>query len=347
MLEQAAVRGTLRLAPAGSDWRYDYYKVSDVNWTVAFGNSELRITGSGTYTIGGEFALVHRRELDLAVGDNPVQHFDSGRIPVSAAFPAIDVAVSLHGQYCFDTVIHVVTTPVPLDQIHLYRLLSDTTFQRGCFGLCDCLLGEEQPVAGTFLLVDLDETPKFREFAIVDVRWSVGAAAGTTLARTPIRGFGMYRIGVESAWLHRLALDLFVGREPLTHYDSGLVAPTTRFPRIDADISIGGLTCYDTLIRVHAGPRRKARPRGRWSRWSSESRGHPGRERPGLGSELAVLRLHRDRRRPDRPSSGAGPDPERVSRLAADRAAGDRRQRPRRRPRPDLRRNAGEGSLLP
>lgn len=69
--------------------------------------------------------------------------------------------------------------------------------ESGCFGFCDCLLGEEQPVAGTFLLVDLDETAKFREFAVVDVQ---------------------------------LALDLFVGREPLTHYDSGLVAPTTRFP---------------------------------------------------------------------------------------------------------------------
>lgn len=266
MLEQAPVRGTLRLAPAGSDWLYDYYKVSEVNWTVAFGDSDLRITGSGTYTIGGEFALLHRLELDLAVGDDPVQHFDSGLIPASAAFPAIDVAVSIHGQYCFDTVLHVVTTPVPLDQIHLYRLLSDTTFQRGCFGLCDCLLGEEQPVTGTFNLVELEPTAKFREFAVVDARWWVGAADATALVRAPIRGFGTYRIGVESAWLHRLALDLYVGKEPLTHYDSGLVAPATRFPRIDADISIGGLTCYDTLIRVHAVPRRRG-----WARTAPES----------------------------------------------------------------------------
>ncbi|MEK7799209.1 MAG: hypothetical protein AAB297_05230 [Acidobacteriota bacterium] len=64
MLEQAAVRGTLRLVPAGSDWLYDYYKVTDVNWTVAFSSSELRITGvswtspsatipSSTSTAGG------------------------------------------------------------------------------------------------------------------------------------------------------------------------------------------------------------------------------------------------------------------------------------------------------
>ncbi len=265
MLEQATVRGTLRLAPAGSDWLYDSYKVSEVNWTVAFGNSELRITGSGTYIIGGEFARVHRLELDLAVGDEPVQHFDSGLIPSSAAFPAIDVAVSIHGQYCFDTVIHVVMAPVPLDQIHLYKLQSDTTFQRGCFGFCDCLLGEELPVTGTFNLVDLDPTAKFREFAVVDVRWWVGAADATALARLPIRGYGTYRIGVESSSVHQLALDLYVGREPLTRYDSGLVVPITRFPRIDADISIGGLTCYDTLIQVHAMPRHRG-----WARIAPE-----------------------------------------------------------------------------
>jgi hypothetical protein len=71
----------------------------------------------------------------------------------------------------------------------------------------------------------------------------------------------MYRIGGEFALQHQLGLDLFVGDEPLTHYDSGLDVPTTRFPRIDADISIGDLTCYDTLIRVHAAPRHR-----RWTR---------------------------------------------------------------------------------
>jgi hypothetical protein len=261
LLTQVAMRGTMSLTPAGSDWLHDYYKVTDVNWTAATGDPELRITGAGTYAIGGEFALVHRLTLDLVVGNNLVEHFDSGTIPVTGSFPAIGITVSLHGQYCFDTVLTVQASPAPLTAIHPYRLLSGTTFQRGCFGLCDCLTGEEQPIAGTFRLVDLDPTPLYREFAVVDVRWRVGAADGTTTTGTPVRGFGMYRIGGEFALQHQIGLDLFVGDEPLTHYDSGLDPPTTRFPRIDADLSIGDLMCYDTLIRLHAAPRQR-----RWAR---------------------------------------------------------------------------------
>lgn len=261
LLEQVAMRGTMSLVPAGSDWLYDYYKVTDVNWTASTGDPELRITGTGKYTIGGEFALVHRLELDLVVGNNLVEHFDSGLIPVRAQFPAISITVSIHGQFCFDTVLAVQATPVPLNQIHPYRLLSDTTFQRGCFGFCDCLVGEELPVAGTFRLVELDPTPLYREFAVVDVHWRVQQTDGSMLTGTPVRGFGMYRIGGEVALLHQIGLDLFVGDEPLTHYDSGLDPPTTRFPRLDADLSIGDLTCYDTLIRLHAAPRHR-----RWAR---------------------------------------------------------------------------------
>lgn len=261
LLEQVAVRGTMTLTPAGSDWLYDYYQVTDVNWTASIGDPELRITGSGKYTIGGEFALVHRLELDLVVGNNLVEHFDSGQIPVASPFPAVNITVSIHGQFCFDTVIVVQASPVPLTQIHPYRLLSGTTFQRGCFGMCDCLTGAEQPVAGTFRLVELVPTPLYREFAVVDVRWRVGQADGSMVSGTPVRGFGMYRIGGEVALLHQIGLDLFVGDEPLTHYDSGLDPPTTRFPRIDTDMSIGDLSCYDTLIRLHAAPRQR-----RWGR---------------------------------------------------------------------------------
>ncbi len=193
----------MSLAPAGSDWLYDYYTVTDVNWTAATGDPELRITGTGKYTIGGEFALVHRLELNLAVGNNLVEHFDSGSIPVNSQFPAINITVSIHGQYCFDTILAVLATPVPPERIHPYRLLSDTTFQRGCFDFCDCLLGEEQPVAGTFKLVELDPTALYRELAVVDVRWRVASADATMTTGSPVRGFGMYRIGGEFALQHQ------------------------------------------------------------------------------------------------------------------------------------------------
>jgi hypothetical protein len=75
------VRGTLVLAASGFDGLFNNYTVTDVNWTVTLGDQELRVTGSGTYKVGGEFAVQQQLGLDLKVGDDPVQHFDSGLVP--------------------------------------------------------------------------------------------------------------------------------------------------------------------------------------------------------------------------------------------------------------------------
>lgn len=134
ILDAAPVRGTFTLTFAGFDGLFTTYKVTDVNWTASLGDPELRITGSGTYTIGGEFAVQQRLELDLKVGDQPVQHFDSGLVTGGTVpFPGIDLRVSLHGEYCVDTVIEVNARPVPPEQIHPYRLDRSSTFTRGCF----------------------------------------------------------------------------------------------------------------------------------------------------------------------------------------------------------------------
>src|SRR5215470_17187349 len=108
-----SVRGTFRLASTGSDGLFDSYSVDEVNWIVSMGDRELLVTGSGTYTIGGEFAVQQQLVLDLKVGDDPVQHFDSGLAPGSAQFPDINVTISIHGQVCFDTVFLVDASPVP------------------------------------------------------------------------------------------------------------------------------------------------------------------------------------------------------------------------------------------
>jgi len=253
--QEAAVRGTFRLTPVGYDGSFRVFEVTDVNWTVSFGDPELRITGSGKYRVGGEFALQQELSLDLQVGEDPPQHFESGLVEVGTRFPSLSVTLSVNKMYCFDTVIQVEASPVPASDIHPYQLLRDSSFQRGCFGLCDCLLLEPQPVVGTFALVDLQENPLFTEFAVVNVRWKTASTLDSTTRAVPIRGFGMYRYGGEFALVERLSLDLEVDGEPLTHYDSGLVPVGAAFPRIDTDISIGGLVCYDTLIHVDALPR--------------------------------------------------------------------------------------------
>lgn len=255
-LVQGAMRGTFVLTPAGADPLFQHFNVTDVNWTVALGNPELRITGSGTYRIGGEVALQQQLELDLTVGNQPVQHFDSGLVTGPAPFPKIHISVSLHGQYCIDTVLLVSASPVPAEQIRPYRLTRQSTFQRGCSGPCACAPGAMEPITGTFALVELQRNPLFTEYAVASVRWTVNARTPPTHTVIPVLGFGTYRVGGEVAIQQQLSLDLTVGGAPRARFDSGPVSGGASFPRIDALITSGEGTCVTTRIDVHARPER-------------------------------------------------------------------------------------------
>ena len=244
------VKGTFVLTPTGFDGLFNTYAVTDVNWLVSIGGRNTTVTGSGTYKIGGEFALQQQLSLDLQVGGDKVQHFDSGLVTGPAPFPDIKVTISVNGQVCFDTVFEVSASPVPLDQIHPYCLLDGSTFQRGCFEACDCAVGPLDPIIGTFALVPLDTTPLFREFAVVNVRWLALDPAG----RIPVRGFGTYKVGGEFAVQHQLKLLLKVDGEDSALFDRGLVPGGGNFPRIDIPISISGAVCFDTVIDIHAAP---------------------------------------------------------------------------------------------
>jgi hypothetical protein len=45
------------------------------------------------------------------VGQEPPEHYDSGTIPGGSEFPAIVIEISVHGQYCFDTVMRIHAKP--------------------------------------------------------------------------------------------------------------------------------------------------------------------------------------------------------------------------------------------
>jgi hypothetical protein len=244
------VKGTFVLTPTGFDGLFDTYAVSDVNWLVSIGGTNATVTGSGTYKIGGEFALQQQLSLDLEVGGEKAQHFDSGLVTGPAPFPDIKVTISVNGQVCYDTVFEVSASPVPPDQIHPYRLLAGSTFQRGCFNACDCALGPLDSIVGTFDLVPLDTSPLFREFAVANVRWLALDPSG----RIPVRGFGTYKLGGEFAVQHQLKLSLKVNDEDSASFDSGLVLGSGNFPRIDIRVSISGAVCFDTVINIHAAP---------------------------------------------------------------------------------------------
>ena len=248
VMESGSERGTFVLSFDGSDGLFDHYRVDEVNWTVTLPSGEVKVTGAGTYKVGGEFAVQHQLELDLKVGDNPVEHFDSGLVAGGGDFPRISISISIHGQYCFDTVIGIDAAPVPADQVSPYRLQEQSTFQRGCSGPCACAPGSQLPLRGTFFLVLLEQDPLFTEFSVVQANW----LAGSNSSSLPVTGFGTYRVGGEFAIEQRMSLDLKVGSEDPARFDSGLVPGGGSFPRIDIQITNGGANCVTTLIDLHA-----------------------------------------------------------------------------------------------
>ena len=111
------VSGTFLLAPTGCDPLFCHYAVSEVTWSYTIWDyvqgaaRTVRVTGSGTYLEGGEFARQQRLVLDLSSDGAPPQHFDSGLALASRPFPGLDVSVWLHGGFCFDTTFAVKATP--------------------------------------------------------------------------------------------------------------------------------------------------------------------------------------------------------------------------------------------
>src|SRR5437667_10822795 len=197
------IRGTYTLALDHVDPLFTWYRVEKVNWVVALGGMATRVTGSGTYRVGGEVAVQQQMKLTLTIGDERAQTFDSGLVGGEGSFPEIDIAMSMNGMSCFDTVIDIRSKPVSAPYA-----LSASTYDEGCFAPCLCPI-REWPVGGSADLVPLPNasTPTREEFAVVNVVWA-------TISTSPpperqFAGFGTYQIArKESTSQHRMVLDL-------------------------------------------------------------------------------------------------------------------------------------------
>jgi hypothetical protein len=110
----APVTGTFLLTPTGYDGLYDTYAVTNVNWRDPFDGTDLIVTGSGTYKVGGEVALLQELVLDLHLGDVWVEHYDSGLVPEAAPFPEIKVIISTTNQSCFESTVNLDASPAPV-----------------------------------------------------------------------------------------------------------------------------------------------------------------------------------------------------------------------------------------
>ena len=247
---QQPVRGTFKLTLTSSDGLFDFYNVSDASWVTTVDGSDLRITGSGTYQVGGEFALQQRLTLDLSINGGAPIHFDSGLVAGGGEFPNINITISINDIHCYDTVIVINASPT---QFTPYSLVDGSTYQQGCFPPCLCPISPELSMVGTFGLIKLQEGPLFTEYAAVNIVWTVVPADGS-VEGLPIVGTGMFRVGGEFASQQQLSLDLSVNSGPLTHFDSGLVIGGGEFPLIDIEVSVNGFYCFDQVIHLIAEP---------------------------------------------------------------------------------------------
>jgi hypothetical protein len=108
----APLTGTFSFRQVATDPLYTYYEIGDVRWKAPAGAEPVSITGSGSYRRGGEVALLEQLTLDLSFNGGPPQHFDSGLRPVGAPFPEIETRISLHAEYCLDSVLVVDAGPL-------------------------------------------------------------------------------------------------------------------------------------------------------------------------------------------------------------------------------------------
>lgn len=107
--------GTFLLTFDGFDGLFQNFTITDVNWMGHEGSGEFfPSTGSGHYRVGGEFASEHQLTLELQVGDDPVQEYDSGLVVGGGNFPQIDIAISISGTpgfACYDMLFEVSARP--------------------------------------------------------------------------------------------------------------------------------------------------------------------------------------------------------------------------------------------
>src|SRR5689334_9368811 len=84
-----------------------------------------------------------------------------------------------------------------------YTLNTNSSFEQGCFGPCECPVLIVQPVKGTFTLTPTGFDPLFSNYAVTDVHWSFPVNNTNRI----VTGSGTYKIGGEFALQQELSLN--------------------------------------------------------------------------------------------------------------------------------------------
>jgi len=88
------VWGTFSLALLDTNPLYTRYRLNNIHWNADFSPGYATMTGSGTYTIGGEVAIAQRLELSLTIGSlTVITDFDSGLVPMDPSHPFPQISI--------------------------------------------------------------------------------------------------------------------------------------------------------------------------------------------------------------------------------------------------------------
>jgi hypothetical protein len=241
--------GTFELSKKSADPLYTIYDLNNIHWLVSSsdGKTVHEISGSGTYKIGGEVALMNQLTLVLNVDGEKIS-LDSGLIAGGAGFPEMKIPVSTNTE-CRGTWITIEAKPASIEP-DSYQLNDGSSYAEGCVSPCKCLIRSAN-LAGTFSLKGSANAAKFQQFSVENILWQ--ASFGDGNERT-IKGNGLYLQGLKNGkYLQRMTLKLRINGGKTQEFDSGFVPTEAGLPKIAIALD-RGTQCYDTIIQLQASP---------------------------------------------------------------------------------------------
>ena len=107
------IQGSFDLIETGADRWFKYYQADQINWMVSNSSGQVlhKISGKGSYKIGGDFALTHELILNLEIDGQAPAVFSSGLLPGGEEFPAIVLTID-RGTACYDIWMDILAKPI-------------------------------------------------------------------------------------------------------------------------------------------------------------------------------------------------------------------------------------------
>lgn len=134
----------------------------------------------------------------------------------------------------------------------IYRLGADASYHETCFAPCDCPPTDALAMQGALVLGSAVPGNAVDFHRVADIYWTAGDRLEP---QHTITGRGVYRISnFGPPQSHSLDLGLVVDDGEPRHFFSDLVPAPEGLLSLDIPVSLNGMFCHDTVIRVSAAP---------------------------------------------------------------------------------------------